>query len=71
MPAKAAVAPKAKPASVDSYVGKSVIGKFYQELPHDCNPFEVCPMCAPTLATSGWQAAHDSVDQMLAALRAA
>ena len=56
---------------MDSYVGKSVIGKFYQELLHDCNPFEVCPVCAPTLATSGWQAAHDSVDQMLAALRAA
>ena len=34
VPAKAAAAPKAKPASVDSYVGKSVIGKLYQELPH-------------------------------------
>ena len=71
VPAKAAAAPKAKPASVDSYVGKSVVGKLYQELPHDCNPFESCPVCAPALATSGWQAGHDGVAQMLATLRAA
>lgn len=70
VPAKASVAPKAKPLAVDSYVGKSVVGKFYQELPHDCSPFESCAVCAPALVSSGWQAAHDSVDQMLAALRA-
>ena len=69
VPAKAAAAPKAKPASVDSYVGKSVIGKLYQELPHDCNPFEACPVCAPALATSGWQAAHDDVARLLVGLR--
>ena len=70
-PAKAAAAPKAKPASVDSYNGKSVIGKLYQELPHDCNPFEVCPVCAPALATSGWQAAHEDVARLLVGLRVA
>lgn len=69
VPAKAASAPKAKPASVDSYVGKSVIGKLYQELPHDCNPFEACPVCAPALAASGWQAAHEDVAKLLVALR--
>jgi hypothetical protein len=70
VPAKAAGSIKAKPASVDSYVGKNVVGKFYQQLDHDCNPFTVCPVCAPILKQSGWQEAHDAVQLMLTAIRA-
>jgi len=71
VPAVAAPSPKAfraQSGTVDSYVGKSVVGKFFVELPHDCNPFAACPVCAPTLASSGWQAEHDAVAQMLKAL---
>lgn len=70
LPAKPAGAPKEKPASVDTRAAKPVVGKYYLELPHDCSPFEVCPQCAPKLQESGWQAAHDAVLQMLAAVRA-
>lgn len=69
VPAKAAAAPKAKPLSVDSYVGKSVTGKFYQDLPHGCDPFAACPLCAPALLASGWQTAHDEVAKQLGGLR--
>jgi hypothetical protein len=68
LPAKAAGSVKAKPASVDSYVGKSVVGKLYAELPHVCNPFQSCTECGPALAASGWLAAHDAVAQTLTAL---
>ena len=74
VPAKPAASVSAKPttlptkaAAVDSYVGKSVVGKFYRELAHDCNPFADCPVCAPVLQESGWADAHRSVAQLLAA----
>lgn len=70
VPAKSAVAPKAKPAAVDTRAAKAVAGKYYRELPHDCDVFAACPECAPLLRESGWQAAHEAVLQMKTALRA-
>lgn len=70
VPAKPAGSLKEKPAgSVDSYVGKTVVGKHYVALEHACSPFTPCAQCAPALASSGWQAAHDAANQLLAAAR--
>jgi hypothetical protein len=78
VPAKAAASIKGKPmaagagapaASVDSYIGKTVVGKHYIALEHACSPFSPCADCAPALQKSGWQAAHDAACAMLAAAR--
>jgi hypothetical protein len=53
---------------VDSIVGVPVVGQHYVEIEHDCNPFTPCPVCAPVLQQSGWQAAHAASLAMLAAL---
>jgi hypothetical protein len=71
VPAIAAPSLKSRPVMTDSYAGKPVIGRHYTDLQHDCDPFEVCPVCAPKLASSGWQAAYDDVAKMLKVLRAA
>jgi hypothetical protein len=69
VPAVAKPSLKSRPVTTDSYIGKSVIGRLYIELQHDCNPFDVCPVCAPKLAVSGWQAHYDDVLKMLTPLR--
>ena len=71
VPAVAKPSLKSRPVLSDSYAGKPVIGRFYLELPHDCDPFAVCPVCAPKLASSGWQAHYDDVAKMLKSLQAA
>lgn len=53
---------------VDSIVGEPVVGTFYVVLEHDCDPFTVCAVCAPTLQDKGWTAAHQASLAMLAAL---
>jgi hypothetical protein len=68
VPAIAAATPRSHGVTVDSYVGKSVTGKLFVDMQHLCNPFEVCPQCAPRLLECGWQAAHQAVGQTLAAL---
>lgn len=55
-------------ASKDTFSGTPVIGKHYLELAHDCDPFAVCPQCAPALAQSGWSGARAIVQQMLDAM---
>jgi hypothetical protein len=62
---------KAKPAQVDSYAGKPVVGAHYIALEHACNPFSVCAECQPALEKSGWNAAYLAASQMLDAIRAA
>lgn len=60
--------PAAPAASRDSFSGAPVTGKHYIELPHDCQPFAICPQCAPALAEAGWTGARAIVQQMLDAL---
>jgi hypothetical protein len=45
---------KKAPVRVDSYSGTAVVGKYYVELNHDCNPFIECPECKPKLEAAGW-----------------
>lgn len=71
VPAVAKPSLKSRPVMTDSYAGKPVIGRYYMELQHDCDPFEVCPECAPKLASSGWQGHYDDVAKMLKPLRPA
>lgn len=71
VPAIAAPSLKSRPVMTDSYAGKPVIGRHYLDLQHDCDPFQACPVCAPRLASSGWQSAYDDVVQMLNLLRRA
>jgi hypothetical protein len=59
---------KAPSGRVDSYVGKTVVGKFYVELEHDCNPFTACEQCCLALEKAGWIAAHNATKAMLVAL---
>lgn len=54
---------------VDAYAAKLVKGSLYLELPHDCNPFHACPVCAPQLATSGWTAARAKLLETLGQLK--
>lgn len=64
----AGAAAPAAPASRDSYSGAPVTGKHYLALEHDCDPFAVCPQCAPALAEAGWTEARAIVQTMLNAL---
>lgn len=61
-------APSASSASRDSFSGAPVTGKHYLQIEHDCDPFSVCPVCAPALAQAGWTDANNTVRQMLGAL---
>jgi hypothetical protein len=58
----------AKPR-VDSHASEPVVGALYVELEHACDPFSVCPHCAPLLEKSGWEAAHMASLAMLRALK--
>lgn len=69
--AKSAKSTSAKPAKVDSYTGKQIVGAHYVELKHDCKPFEACAECLPALQTSGWVAAHGVVEAKLGEVRLA
>src|SRR5450830_871273 len=71
VPAVAKPSLKSRPVMTDSYAGKPVIARYYTELQHDCDLFAACPVCAPKLASSGWQAYYDDVVKMLNPLRAA
>ena len=62
---------KAAKVRVDSHAGEPVVGALYVELEHACDPFTVCPQCAPLLEKSGWQAAHMASLAMLRALKGA
>ena len=55
-------------SSRDAFGAKPVIGKFYVELEHACNPFEECAQCRPKLAESGWLAAHAELRGVMAKL---
>jgi hypothetical protein len=69
VPPPASGKPSAAPAGrVDSYVGKQVVGARYVALEHGCNPFEACPVCAPTLAASGWTEARAEVLRIVGGL---
>lgn len=61
-------APATPSASKDSFSGAPVTGKHFVQLEHDCNPFSVCPVCAPVLAQSGWTDAHKAAQQILGTL---
>jgi hypothetical protein len=68
--AKSGASGGAKPGGrIDAYAAKLVTGSLYVELPHDCNPFEACAECAPTLAGSGWTAARASLLESLTRLK--
>ena len=62
-------APVAGKARVDSYAGKPVVGEFYVELAHACNPFAECAECRPQLEASGWAAARKDLLAAIAALK--
>lgn len=64
-------AANAAPAKVkvDSYASEPVTGTYYLALEHACNPFAVCPQCAPLLDKSGWSAAHVASKALKAALK--
>ncbi len=66
LPKAGAPAAEAGPARVDSHIGKTVVGKHYVPIEHDCNPFEPCALCAPVLADSGWSAARASLLEAIA-----
>ncbi|MDB5937485.1 MAG: hypothetical protein JWQ01_4829 [Massilia sp.] len=57
-----------RPARVDSYVGKTIVGAHYFELAHDCSPFVECVECREVLASSGWVAARANALVLIAAL---
>ncbi|WP_245774036.1 DUF5710 domain-containing protein [Rugamonas rubra] len=61
-------AKSAKPAKVDSYTGKQIVGAHYVELKHDCAPFSECAECQSVLLASGWIAAHNAVGKTLEAI---
>ena len=54
---------------VDSYQGKTVVGKNYVALNHDCNPFEPCEQCTTALATSEWEKARQHLAKLVPALK--
>ncbi|QJE02103.1 hypothetical protein HH212_20490 [Massilia forsythiae] len=54
---------------VDARAAKPVTGARYVELEHDCNPFDACAECAPTLEKSGWTAARAGLLEAIGRLR--
>jgi hypothetical protein len=58
----------AKPARVDSYQGKTVVGRNYVELAHDCNPMQACPGCVEQLAGTPWAEAQAGLRALVDAM---
>lgn len=64
----AVAAAQNRPARVDSYVGKTIIGAHYFESAHDCSPFVECKECQAELVASGWLAARADALRLLNSL---